>query len=65
MNRNVLKFYEKCIKWRLITRTKRLTDSGKAELKAARGMVKLEKIELPDRGEDYYYPKQLRSTARG
>ena len=52
-----------CIEWGFISPTYRITDKGKAELKAARtfksylGNIKKT---LPDLGEDYYYPKQLR-----
>ena len=59
------KIIDKCIKWGFITQTKRLTETGSSELQAAKKQRKNYKLKLPDRGEDYYYPKLLRGTAYG
>ena len=55
---------ERCIKWGFITRTRRLTEEGHAELKAARKLKK-PGFDVPGRGEEYYYPRQLRRTTSG
>lgn len=59
------KIIDKCIKWGLITQTKRLTEAGNSELQAAKKFGKNSKLKLPDWGEDYYYPKLLRGSAYG
>lgn len=53
---------EKCIRWSFITAQRRITLKGLAELNAAR---KSKKEQFPplDKGDDYYYPKQLRDCA--
>ncbi len=52
---------EKCINAGYITPKYRLTDSGHAELKGAIRTQQHFRKELPDRGEDVYYPNSLRS----
>jgi len=55
---------EKCIKWGFITRSRRLTAKGKSELMAARRLKEGSSLIL-ERGEECYYPRQLRRIARG
>lgn len=62
--RSCAEIVERCIKWGFITRTRRLTENGYAELKAARKQ-RIPGFDVPGRGEEYYYPQQLRRTARG
>lgn len=56
---------DRCVKWGFISQTKRLTPKGSAELQTAKRFEKISKFKLPERGEDYYYPKLLRSTKYG
>jgi len=55
---------ERCIKWGFLTPAIRLTDRGRAELAAAREQGKVYAGVL-ERGDAYYFPKQLRRAARG
>ena len=55
---------EKCMRWHFLTPQKRLTKKGLAEINAAR-KSKVVVSETLEKGSDYYYPRQLRGTARG
>jgi len=59
-----LRIVEKCIKWEFITQSRRITQKGRAELMAAR-QFKDRSSKIPERGEECYYPTQLRRAARG
>ncbi|MEO5655100.1 MAG: hypothetical protein ABIR00_03840 [Nitrosospira sp.] len=56
---------EKCINAGYITQKYRLTDSGHAELKGAIRTRQHFRKELPELGEDVYYPNSLRSHIVG
>lgn len=53
---------ELCIKWGYITKSRRITKKGIAEIKAAK-KVKIFTPRKIDLGSDNYYPSQLRETA--
>ncbi len=55
---------EKCIKWKFITRSRKLTKRGLAELNAAKKSRVIKSDHL-DAGSDYYYPRQLRGATHG
>ena len=55
---------EKCIRWRFLTPQKRLTKRGLAEINAARKSKEVVS-KILEKGSNYYYPRQLRGTARG
>lgn len=55
---------ETCINFEFITRSLRLTKKGKAELDIARKNTNLNK-NVPDIGDDFYYPSQLRGSTHG
>lgn len=55
---------QRCIKWGFLTPSLRLTDRGRAELAAAKEQGKVYAGVL-ERGDKYYFPKQLRRAARG
>lgn len=57
------KIIEKCEKWGFLTRAKRITSRGQAELNAARKVRKIS--DIPLRGDDDYYPKKLRGAMHG
>lgn len=59
-----IRILKKCIKWEFITPNLRITKRGRAEIKAAERLRKVETLS-PDRGSDYYYPQQLRGTTHG
>lgn len=55
------RYLERCIKWGFVSPQKRITQTGLAELNAAKriGKVKSERL---DKGSDYYFPQQLRKA---
>jgi hypothetical protein len=55
---------EKCKKWGFLTGSRRLTDRGHAELKAARKTWKVGS-DVPPIGVENYYPSMLRTATRG
>lgn len=55
---------ERCISWKFLTPTLRLTSRGNAELDYARRM-RTGTATLPTVGSDDYYPKQLRGSGHG
>lgn len=59
-----LKMIERLMKWGFLTPLMRLTERGRAELAAAKKQGKVYAGVL-ERGDKYYFPKQLRRTARG
>lgn len=52
----------RCVEWGFLTATYELTSDGHAELYRMRRIWRKE-IEIPDRGNDCYYPKMLRATS--
>ncbi len=58
------KILDRCLRWGLITQTRRLTKKGYSELQAAR-KTKLPPTKSMAIGDDYYYPMQLRVTTSG
>jgi len=58
------KIVDRCIQLGLITKTKRLSSKGKAELDALRRKTR-SNLGIPEIGEEYYHPSQLRRAARG
>ncbi len=62
--RSCAEIVERCIKWGFITRTRRLTEKGYAELRVAKKQ-RISRFYIPERGEEYYYPRQLRRATRG
>jgi hypothetical protein len=61
---DVAQMLDRCVKWRFLTPQLKLTERGSAELRYARGLVESKK-EVPPRGEDWYYPQQLRGLIHG
>jgi hypothetical protein len=53
-----------CVRWGFLTRTLRLTQAGKAELDYARKLAPFEEA-VPPKGEEAYYPAQLRGPRGG
>lgn len=62
--RRCMRVVDRCIRKNLISKTKRLTPKGKAELDALRRR-KGSTLGVPEIGEEYYHPSQLRRAARG
>jgi len=54
----------RCIKWGFLTQSIRLTVLGRTELAAAKDQGKVYGGVLA-RGDEYYFPQQLRRAARG
>ncbi|MCQ1835160.1 hypothetical protein NOJ17_09505 [Neorhizobium galegae] len=55
---------DRCVKWGYLTLTYRVTDAGLSELNYAK-KDRRSKKNVPPRGEDIYYPNQLRRPAHG
>jgi hypothetical protein len=62
-SKDCARILERCVRWGFLTRTHRVTVTGLAELRYARGIISTTPI--PQRGEDNYYPKKLRRATSG
>jgi hypothetical protein len=58
------RLFDRCVQWRLLTPTLRLTPAGAAELDYARQSTTRQN-KVPSRGVDSYYPQQLRRPVDG
>ena len=61
---NVERTLYKCVKWRFITRTYRITAGGLAEVRHARRTGRI-KPDIPKKGDEDYHPQQLREATGG
>lgn len=62
--RACIRIIDNCVKWGFITHSRRLTAKGLAELRAAKKSERLNS-DVPESGDEYYYPKRLRGTTHG
>lgn len=61
---DVTRILDRCVKWNFLTATLRLTPAGSAELRYAKSIDAI-KNKVPPRGNDEYYPLQLRGPVDG
>jgi hypothetical protein len=61
---NITRILDRCVKWDFLTATLRLTPAGSAELRYAKSIEAI-KNRVPPRGNDDYYPVQLRGSVDG
>jgi hypothetical protein len=63
-SRDCARVLDRCVRWGFLTQTYRVTAAGIAELRHARTITSAT-TGIPPRGEDDYYPKQLRRITGG
>lgn len=61
---DITRILDRCVKWNFLTATLRLTPAGSAELRYAKSIDPI-KNGVPPRGNDDYYPVQLRGPVDG
>lgn len=61
---DITRILDRCVKWNFLTATLRLTPAGSAELRYAKSIDAI-KNRVPPRGNDDYYPVQLRGPVDG